>query len=259
MASTTCAGNLTVRALSATARVTACLIHHVAYVEKRLPISGSNFSTARIRPAFPSWIRSSKATPRPLYFLAMEMTSLRFDSISFLRAVMSPPRARRERTFSSSASSSLPPRTLPKYCVRTSCASIITSPLFISWSACQHACFAGLSAFQLLDSQALAEVLTSEARRAERADLLKCYSSCRRVRSPDPWASVGYEPFQDAIVQAGCDAPGPSARAVDLEAPPLAHFGHGRLFEGAQAACRQRPHVDLVLWLACGDERGIGP
>ena len=33
-----------------------------------------------------------------------------------------------------------------------------------------------------------------------RADLLKCYSSCRRVRSPDPRASVGYEAFQDARV-----------------------------------------------------------
>src|SRR5918992_4511729 len=114
---------------------------------------------------------------------------------------MSPPRARLARAFSSPASSSLPPRTLPKYCVRTSCASIITSPLFLSWSASQHACFAGLSAFQLLDSQALAEVLASEARRAERAEMLKCYSSCRRVRSPDPWASVGHEAFQDAIVQ----------------------------------------------------------
>src|SRR5918995_3039042 len=172
---------------------------------------------------------------------------------------MSPPRARLARVFSSPASSSLPPRTLPKYCVRTSCASVITSPLFIGWSACQHACFAGLSACQLSDSQALAEVLTSEARRAERADLLKCYSSCRRVRSPDPWASVGYKAFQDAIVEAGCDAPAPSARAIELQAPPLAHFGHGRLFEGAQAAGRQRPHVDLVLWLAHGDERGVGP
>ena len=82
MASTTCAGNLTVLAWSATARVTAWRIHHVAYVEKRLPISGSNFSTARIRPAFPSWMRSSKATPRPRYFLAMEITNRKLDSMS---------------------------------------------------------------------------------------------------------------------------------------------------------------------------------
>src|SRR5215218_8817277 len=148
---------------------------------------------------------------------------------------MSPPRACLARAFSSPASSSLPPRTLLRYCVRTSCASIITSPLSISWPACQ-----------ISDSQA-------------RAEMLKCYSSCRRVRSPDPWASVGYETFQDAIVQAGCDAPTPPARAIELEAPPLAHFGHGCLFEGAQAARRQRPHVDLVLGLAYGDERGIGP
>src|SRR5215216_4278563 len=148
---------------------------------------------------------------------------------------MSPPRACLARAFSSPASSSLPPRTLLRYCVRTSCASIITSPLSISWPACQ-----------ISDSQA-------------RAEMLKCYSSCRRVRSPDPWASVGYETFQDAIVQAGCDAPTPPARAIELEAPPLAHFGHGHLFEGAQAARRQRPHVDLVLELAYGDERGIRP
>src|SRR5215217_4566358 len=89
--------------------------------------------------------------------------------------------------------------------------------------------------------------------------MLKCYSSCRRVRAPDPWASVGYETFQDARVQAGRDAPAPPARAIQLEAPPLAHFGHSRLFEGAQAARRQRPHVDLPLGLANGDERGIGP
>src|SRR5919107_3452645 len=89
--------------------------------------------------------------------------------------------------------------------------------------------------------------------------MLKCYSSCRRVRSPDPWASVGYEAFQDAIVQAGSDAPVPPARASQLEASPLAHLGHGRLFEGAQAAGRQRPHVDLVLGLPHGDERGVGP
>src|SRR5918999_1583868 len=148
---------------------------------------------------------------------------------------MSPPRARLARAFSSSASSSLPPLTLPKYCVRTSCASIITSPL--SW-------LVRISAF---------------ARPRWQADYLRCSSSCRRVRSPDPWASVGYEAFQDAGVEAGCDVPAPPARAIQLEEPPLADFGHGRLFEGSQAARRQRPHVDLLLGFACGDERGIGP
>src|ERR671913_497341 len=148
---------------------------------------------------------------------------------------MSPPRARLARAFSSSASSSLPPLTLPKYCVRTSCASIITSPL--SW-------LVRISAF---------------ARPRWQADYLRCSSSCRRVRSPDPWASVGYEAFQDAGVEAGCDVPAPPARAIQLEEPPLAHFGHGRLFEGSQAARRQRPHVDLLLGFAYGDQRGIGP
>jgi hypothetical protein len=71
---------------------------------------------------------------------------------------------------------------------------------------------------------------------------------------------MDYEAFQDARVEAGCDAPAPPARAIQLEAPSLAHLGHGHLFEGAQAARRQRPHVDLVLGLASyGDERGIGP
>src|SRR5215208_6477947 len=142
---------------------------------------------------------------------------------------MSPPRARLARAFSSPASSSLPPLTLPKYCVRTSCASIITSPL--SW----------LFSVRI------------------RKPGLKCSASCRRVRSPDPWASVGYEAFQDAGVEAGCDVPAPPARAIQLEEPPLAHFGHGRLFEGSQAARRQQPHVDLLLGFAYGDERGIGP
>lgn len=39
-------------------------IHQVAYVEKRKPRSGSNFSTARISPRLPSSIRSSNARPR---------------------------------------------------------------------------------------------------------------------------------------------------------------------------------------------------
>src|SRR5919199_3305621 len=128
--STTWAGRRTVRAWSAMARVTACLIHQVAYVEKRLPISGSNFSTALMSPAFPSWMRSSKGTPRPRYFLAIEITSRRLDSMRRRLAASSPSWARLLRSRSSPASSSLPSRTLPRYCVRTSCASIIAvSPL----------------------------------------------------------------------------------------------------------------------------------
>src|SRR5215216_4135010 len=38
----------------------------------------------------PSWIRSSKGRPRPRDFLAIETTSLRFFSISLLRAALSP-------------------------------------------------------------------------------------------------------------------------------------------------------------------------
>ena len=88
---------------------------------------------------------------------------------------------------------------------------------------------------------------------------LKCCSSCRWVRSPGTWASVGHEAFQDAAVQARCDAPTPPTRAIQFEASTLAHLGHGRLPQGAQAARWQRPHVDLPLGLANGDERGIGP
>ncbi len=50
-----------------------------------MPRAGSNLPTARMRPALPSRMRSSKGTPRPRYFLAMEMTSLRFDSMSPLQ------------------------------------------------------------------------------------------------------------------------------------------------------------------------------
>src|SRR5215207_2305700 len=139
---------------------------------------------------------------------------------------MSPSWARLARSFSSPASSSLPPRTLPRYCVRTSCASIIATPLSASFSELYF-------------------------RRPA--------PSRRRVRPPDPGASVRHETVQDAPVQARRDPPLPSARALKLEAPPLAHLGHGRLLEGAQATRRQRPHVDLPLRLADRDERGIGP
>ena len=54
-----------VRPLSAIARVTAWRIHHVAYVENLKPRRWSNFSTARISPSEPSWIRSRNVSPRP--------------------------------------------------------------------------------------------------------------------------------------------------------------------------------------------------
>ena len=56
----------TVRDLSAMARVIACRIHHVAYVENLKPLRQSNFSTARISPRLPSWIRSRKSMPEVL-------------------------------------------------------------------------------------------------------------------------------------------------------------------------------------------------
>src|SRR5215208_3292094 len=96
-----CTGTRMVRPLSATARCTACLIHHVAYVENLQPRSGSNFSTARIRPTLPSWMRSSKGNPIPRYLLATLTTSLRFFSTSFLRALSSPALARLLRSISS--------------------------------------------------------------------------------------------------------------------------------------------------------------
>ncbi len=57
------------------ARVIAWRIHHVAYVQNLNPRRYSNLSTARIKPAFPSWIRSRKLKPRLRYFLAIDTTS----------------------------------------------------------------------------------------------------------------------------------------------------------------------------------------
>ena len=57
--STMCTGMRIVRDLFATPRCTAWRIHHVAYVENLKPRRQSNFSTARISPMIPSWIRSS--------------------------------------------------------------------------------------------------------------------------------------------------------------------------------------------------------
>src|SRR5664280_282733 len=63
------------------ARVIAWRIHHVAYVENLNPLVWSNFSTARMRPRLPSWMRSRKARPRLRYLLAMETTSRRLASM----------------------------------------------------------------------------------------------------------------------------------------------------------------------------------
>src|SRR5215210_744711 len=250
MASTTWAGRRTVRALSATARVTAWRIHHVAYVEKRLPISGSNFSTARIRPALPSWIRSSKSTPRPLYFLAIEITSRRLHSISRRLATVSPSRARRLRSFSSCASRSLPSRILPRYCVRTSCAiCVILLPL----SSCQRRATSPRPHVLLARSS---RITPSPA---ESREPIAANSLGRRVGAAGPRPRVHHEAVQDAVVEAGGDPPAPPARAPETEPPALAGLGQRRLLEGAQAARRQRLHVDLRLSLARRRERSIRP
>ena len=63
--STTWTGTRIVRAWFATARWTDCRIHQVAYVENLNPRRQSNFSTARLSPSVPSWMRSRNGTPRP--------------------------------------------------------------------------------------------------------------------------------------------------------------------------------------------------
>src|SRR6266487_253483 len=68
-----------VRGLWATPRCTAWRIHHVAYVENLNPRRQSNFSTARMRPMIPSWIRSSREMPWPWYFFAIDTTRRRFE------------------------------------------------------------------------------------------------------------------------------------------------------------------------------------
>ena len=80
MLSFMCTGIRIVREWSAIARVTACRIHQVAYVENLYPRRYSNLSAARIRPILPSWIRSSRCSPRLTYFLATDTTSRRFAS-----------------------------------------------------------------------------------------------------------------------------------------------------------------------------------
>ena len=75
-----------VRDWSARPRWIAWRIHHVAYVENLKPRCHSNLSTARIRPALPSWMRSRKPRPRFMYFLALATTSRRFADVRWSRA-----------------------------------------------------------------------------------------------------------------------------------------------------------------------------
>ena len=90
MVSTICTGTRIVRAWSARARVIACLIHHVAYVENLYPLSLSNLSTAFIKPILPSWIKSKNNKPLPTYLLAILTTKRKLDSASLFIASSSP-------------------------------------------------------------------------------------------------------------------------------------------------------------------------
>ncbi|KKW39755.1 MAG: hypothetical protein UY90_C0097G0003 [Candidatus Peregrinibacteria bacterium GW2011_GWA2_54_9] len=78
-----CTGSLMVREVSESAREIDCRIHHVAYVMNLNPLSCSNLSTARMSPAFPSFIRSRKSRPSPRYRFAME-TTLRVVTVPYL-------------------------------------------------------------------------------------------------------------------------------------------------------------------------------
>src|SRR2546426_372847 len=100
--STMWTGMRMVRAWSASARVMACRIHQVAYVLNLYPLRQSNFSTARISPRFPSWIRSRNSMPRPTYFFAMLTTRRRLASIR-RRFASSSPRSIRLASLISSA------------------------------------------------------------------------------------------------------------------------------------------------------------
>ena len=79
-ASYTCTGSRMVRHWSFTAREHACLIHQCTYVESLNPRVGSNFSIPRISPVIPSWMRSSKATPLPMYRFATLTTNRKLCS-----------------------------------------------------------------------------------------------------------------------------------------------------------------------------------
>ncbi len=80
--STMCTGSRMVRPLLPNPRVIAWRIHQVAYVENLNPLRQSNFSTARISPRLPSWMRSSSSSPRPVYRLAIDTTSRRLEAMN---------------------------------------------------------------------------------------------------------------------------------------------------------------------------------
>ena len=61
----TATGSRIAREWFESARPIAWRIHSVAYVENRKPLRQSNFSTARISPSVPSWMRSSSVSSVP--------------------------------------------------------------------------------------------------------------------------------------------------------------------------------------------------
>lgn len=67
-----------------------CRTQNVAYVENRVPASGSNVSIARSRPRFPSATRSSSGSPRPANWRAMLTTNRRLARTRWSRASGSP-------------------------------------------------------------------------------------------------------------------------------------------------------------------------
>ena len=109
------------------ALVIACLIHQVAYVENLNPFLQSYFSTARISPWFPSWIRSRSERPRPIYFLAIETTNLKLLSVNLSLALFSPFSYLLASSISSSAPRSGTRPISRKYCLTGSVDSIPSS------------------------------------------------------------------------------------------------------------------------------------
>src|SRR3954469_20880239 len=65
-------------------------IHHTAYEMRRMPLLGSNFCTAFIRPMFPSWMRSAILMPYERYSYATLTTKRRLEVTSLCAASRSP-------------------------------------------------------------------------------------------------------------------------------------------------------------------------
>src|SRR3954462_13347996 len=96
-------GTRIVRPFSEIARPIAWRIQIVAYVLKRNPLRGANFSTARTRPNVPSWTRSDSVSPWSSRWkrLATWTTRRRLASTMRSLAARSPRSTRRARLSSS--------------------------------------------------------------------------------------------------------------------------------------------------------------